>query len=120
MKICISSQGSDLEADVDPRFGRCYCFIFVDTDTLHLDAALNDNAQGMGGVGIRAAQMVVDRGAKAVLTGNCGPNAFQALKAAGIEVFSGVSGKVGQAVEAYKKGSLKAAARSSSGPGKAA
>ena len=43
----------------------------------------------------------------------------KALKAVGIEVFTGVSGKVGQAVEAYKKGSLEAATQPRGGPGKA-
>ncbi|MBW1759768.1 MAG: dinitrogenase iron-molybdenum cofactor biosynthesis protein, partial [Deltaproteobacteria bacterium] len=30
MKIAISSSGRNLDAQVDPRFGRCNCFIVID------------------------------------------------------------------------------------------
>ncbi|HBT03829.1 MAG TPA: dinitrogenase iron-molybdenum cofactor biosynthesis protein, partial [Thermodesulfobacterium commune] len=33
MKICIVSQGKDLEAEIDSRFGRCRYFVFYDTET---------------------------------------------------------------------------------------
>jgi predicted Fe-Mo cluster-binding NifX family protein len=52
--------------------------------------------------------LVADKDAKTVLTGNCGPNAFRTLEAAGIEVVIGATGTVREAVEAYKRGDLKA------------
>jgi len=66
-----------------------------------------------GGAGISAAQGIVDKGVKAVLTGNCGPNAYQVLDAAGIQVITGVSGKVKQAAEDFQTGKLKAASQPS-------
>jgi len=66
-----------------------------------------------GGAGISAAQGIVDKGVKAVLTGNCGPNAYQVLEAAGIQVITGVSGKVKQAAEDFQAGKLKAASQPS-------
>ena len=107
MKICISAQGNDLEAEVDPRFGRCQYFIIVDTDTDEADILENPNKDGMGGVGIQSGQLMTEKQVKVVLTGNVGPNAFQTLQAGGIEVISGVSGKVKEAVEKYKKGKFK-------------
>ena len=60
-----------------------------------------------GGAGIQAAQMVAKTGAEIVITGNMGPNAFETLSAAGIQVFTGASGSVNEAIEKYKKGELK-------------
>jgi predicted Fe-Mo cluster-binding NifX family protein len=106
MKICITAEGATLDSKVDPRFGRCRNFIFFDTDTGSFQAQENANAQFQSGAGIQSAQMVNSRGVKAVLTGNVGPNAFQALSASGIRIYTGVSGTVKDAIEAFKSGKL--------------
>ncbi|MFA5363282.1 MAG: NifB/NifX family molybdenum-iron cluster-binding protein [Candidatus Omnitrophota bacterium] len=108
MKICITSEGKTLDSKVDPRFGRCRDFIFFDTDTGRFESQENTNAQFQGGAGIQSAQLAGSKGAKAVLTGNVGPNAFETLNKAGIEVYLNVSGTVKEAIEAYKSGKLKA------------
>jgi len=107
MKICISSTGKSLDAAVDPRFGRCGVFVFVDTDDMSFSAAENTAAFSGGGAGTKAAQTVSSMGAKAVVTGNIGPNAFTALNAAGIPVYTGASGTVRDATEQFKSGSLR-------------
>jgi len=86
MKIAITSRGPTLDDEVDARFGRCACFLIVDPDTMEVEALENASAALGGGAGIRSAQALADRGAEVVLTGNCGPNAFQTLAAAGIKV----------------------------------
>ncbi|NCO24249.1 MAG: dinitrogenase iron-molybdenum cofactor biosynthesis protein [bacterium] len=107
MKIAITSSGSDLKSEVDPRFGRCAYFILVETDTDEFEAVENTAAQGMGGVGIQSGQIMADREVKTVLTGSCGPNAFQTLQAAGIKVITGVSGTVQEAIDKFKSGDYK-------------
>lgn len=104
MKIAISAAGSNLDAEVDPRFGRCQTFIIIDPETMELEAVENSSASAAGGAGISAAQSIVDRGVQEVLTGNCGPNAYQVLNAAGIKLITGVSGKIKDVVEEYKLG----------------
>ncbi len=106
MKICISSQGNTLDSQVDPRFGRCQYFIIVDTDTLEFESVKNPNIDAMGGAGIQSGQLIASKNVKAVLTGNVGPNAFQTLQAVGIEVITGISGSVKEAIEKYKKGNF--------------
>jgi len=107
MKICVTSEGGNLDSKVDPRFGRCQYFIIADTDTFGFEAVGNPNIESTGGAGIQSAQLVASKKIKAVVTGNVGPNAFQTLQAAGIEVFTGASGTVKEAIEKYKKGEFK-------------
>lgn len=109
MKICITSEGKTLESKVDPRFGRCQNFIFFDTETDKFEAQENNNVQFQGGAGIQSGQLVASKGIKAVLTGNIGPNAHQVLQSAGVVIFTGVSGTVKEAIEAYKSGKYKQA-----------
>lgn len=109
MKICVSSQGDSLESQIDPRFGRCPYFLIVDMDTLEYEAIKNPNIDAMGGAGVQSGQFVISKKVKTVLTGNVGPNAYQTLHTAGIQVITGVSGTVKEALEKFKKGELKIA-----------
>jgi len=107
MKICVSATANSLDAPVDPRFGRCQYFLVVDSETMQFEAIPNMASGAMGGAGIQAAQIIASKGVKALITGNVGPNAFQALSAAGIQIITGAYGTVREAVEKYKKGELK-------------
>ena len=104
MKIAISAMGTDLDANVDPRFGRCQYFVIVDSDTLQFEAVENPNISAMGGAGIQSGQMMADKGVQTILTGNVGPNAFQTLSAAGVQIITGVTGTVKQAIQGFKSG----------------
>ncbi len=115
MNICVTSEGKTLDSKVDPRFGRCCNFIIVDTETGAFEAVENTNSQFQGGAGIQSAQLVASKGVKVVLTGNVGPNAFQTLNAAKIEIYTGVTGTVKEAVESYKSGKLKTTSDASVG-----
>ena len=106
MKVCVTAMGKDLDAEVDPRFGRCQYFIFVDTDTMAFDAVENTAIAAPGGAGIQAAQTVVNKGVDVLISGNIGPNAFQVLSTAGVKVATGAYGTVREAIEMYKSGKL--------------
>jgi len=105
----LSLTGPDLDSLVDPRFGRCQYFLIVDSADMSFEAVPNTNLSLGGGVGIQSGKMVADSGAKVVLTGNMGPNAYQVLSAAGLDVITGVSGTVREAVDQYKQGKFGAA-----------
>ena len=107
MRLVITTTGKDLEALVDPRFGRCEYFIFVDVDNMDFEVLANESAMATGGAGIQAAQTVVEKNIDAVITGHLGPNAYQILTASNIKLFTGASGTVRNSVEKYQKGELK-------------
>jgi predicted Fe-Mo cluster-binding NifX family protein len=107
MKVAVTAQGQDFNSLVDPRFGRARYFILVDTETG--DFSVHDNVQNLNapqGAGIQAAQNVANLGAEAVLTGHAGPKAFATLRAAGIAVYTGVSGAVADAISQCRQGKL--------------
>jgi predicted Fe-Mo cluster-binding NifX family protein/ferredoxin len=109
MKIAVTAAGATLESPLDPRFGRCPYFLIVETDDLSFEVVGNPNVSRDSGAGIQAAQLVADTGARFVITGNCGPNAYQTLSAAGLGVLVGCSGTVRDVVENPKAGRYSAA-----------
>lgn len=107
MKVAVTSAGQNIGDAVDPRFGRAAYILIVDTETMDVEAVDNQkNVQAFKGAGIQAATIVSQKGAEALLTGYCGPNAFKTLEAGGIKVVQDVGGTVQEAVAAYKAGEL--------------
>ena len=107
MKIAITAQENTLTSLVDPRFGRARYFIVADTETGEWQAV--DNTQNLNaaqGAGVQAGANVAELGVEAVLTGHCGPRAFQTLAAAGVKICNNVDGTVEQAIERFKAGDL--------------
>jgi predicted Fe-Mo cluster-binding NifX family protein len=112
MKIAVSSTGQTLDSMVEARFGRCPYFLIVDSATLEFEAIANPSLELGGGAGIQSAQLIADKGASAVLTGHCGPNALKAFEKAGIHVITNVAGSVSQVVQQFTAGSPESTASS--------
>ena len=105
MKIAVSSRGPQLTSEVDPRFGRASYILIVDSETSEIEVLNNSlNANAFKGAGIQAATMVSDKGANVVMTGYCGPKAFEVLAAANIRVVNDVGGTVSEAITRFKTG----------------
>jgi predicted Fe-Mo cluster-binding NifX family protein len=111
MKICITSTGPGLDAEMDPRFGRCQYFIFADPQSLELEVIENPNSETSGGAGIQSAQLVANRGVEAVITGQVGPNAYSTLQAGKVRILTGVTGIVRDLLDKYKKGDFSISAQ---------
>lgn len=91
MRICITSQGDNLESKLDPRFGRCMFFIIWDSATKDFLALPNPNIDVGSGAGIQSAQLVVDQQVQTVITGDVGPKAKNVLQLAGINIVTGMN-----------------------------
>jgi predicted Fe-Mo cluster-binding NifX family protein len=107
MKIAIPASSDNLEANLDPRFGRCQYFLVVDSDSMDFNAIPNDSINAAHGAGIQAAQIIANMGVDVVITGNVGPNAFNVLFASGIKIVTGASGSIKDVIEKFKSGQLK-------------
>jgi predicted Fe-Mo cluster-binding NifX family protein len=116
MSVVVTADGPNLDSKVDPRFGRCAYFVIVDIETMEARGVPNDAKEAMGGAGIQAAQIVDELGGEVVLTGDVGPSAFSALKAAGIDIYIGLTGTVRDAVEKFKNGEAEKALSSTTAP----
>lgn len=103
MKVAISSTGNNLDASLDPRFGRCAYFIFVDSETGEFEAIANTAASQSGGAGIQAATTVVERGARVVISGSVGPKADRALVAGGVQTYTTKAATVRLALEEWQQ-----------------
>jgi predicted Fe-Mo cluster-binding NifX family protein len=106
MKIAVAASAPNLDAAADPRFGRCPYFVVVDAETMEFETLENPAALQGSGAGIAAAQAVANAGAEAVIAGNVGPNAHQALTAGGLKVYAYSGGTVREAVAQWKAGKL--------------
>lgn len=120
MKLCISSSGKDMSSRGATHFGRAPWFLIIDTATMNIETVENTLHAGGRGSGVSAAQLVLDRGAAAVLTGVIGPNAFEALKIAHVDIYEGLSSgdTVREALEKFNKGEYRMAETASGGPGR--
>jgi len=110
MKVAISAQGNDIDALVDPRFGRARWLIIADPESGDWHAHDNTaNADASGGAGVQAGSVVAAEGVTAVITGNVGPNAHKVLAAAGIVIHQAGNGvTVRDAPDTFARGELPA------------
>lgn len=107
MKIAISSSGDSLSAQAHGMFGRCDYFVIVDTETGETTALKNKSADASTGAGPACAQELFNAGVTAAVSGKFGPNAYEALKAAGIAIhLAPPCITVQEALEKFKTGSL--------------
>lgn len=107
MRVILTATSPSIDSSVDGRFGRGSYFIVVDTDTMEWQAHSNAGIGAPGGAGTLAAQFVADQGARAVISGDFGPNAYHALQTAGIGMYLlGTSTSVKDAIQRFKSGQL--------------
>jgi len=106
-KVAFTTSGDGLDAPLDGRFGRAPKFLVYDLDTNTFE--LIDNRQSLNaaqGAGIQAAETIARSGAKALVTGHCGPKAFRVLSAAGVKVYNTDAPTVADALDRYRAGRL--------------
>ncbi|MFO7736122.1 MAG: NifB/NifX family molybdenum-iron cluster-binding protein [bacterium] len=107
MKVAVTTTGKNLDAPFEYRFGRAPGFIIYDTDEKSFEIIDNSmNLKAAQGAGIQAAKDIVKSGATALITGHCGPKAFQILSQKGVQIYNAKVENVAEAVEFFVEGKL--------------
>jgi predicted Fe-Mo cluster-binding NifX family protein len=110
MKIAFTAKENTLDSQIDERFGRARYFLIYDLEKEDYDFIENKQAlDSPSGAGIQAAQIILDQGVSALVTGHCGPKAYKALEAANISIYVQARGEIKDVIQAYKQGKLKKA-----------
>ena len=106
MKVILPVESKSLDAPVCPSFGRTPLFVLFDTESGNHEFLDNGAAASQGGAGIKAAQILVDSGAAALITYRCGENAAEVLNAANIKMYKAQDGSVAENLAKLKDGKL--------------
>jgi len=106
VKIAVSSTGPELSDLVDPRFSKCRYYIFIDTDSREMEVVENTAAYVCVLRDTTTGNLVAGKETDVVLTGHIGRKAAAILLNAGVKIFTGASGKISFAVEAFQAGIL--------------
>jgi predicted Fe-Mo cluster-binding NifX family protein len=111
MKICFTAKETTLDAQTEERFGRAPYFILVESETGAFEAIANPFADGGGGVGPKAAQVLIANNVRALVSGQVGGNAREVLAAAGIAMYTcRAGGSVRDAFDQFKNKTLEQSA----------
>ncbi|MDD2476121.1 MAG: NifB/NifX family molybdenum-iron cluster-binding protein [Dysgonamonadaceae bacterium] len=110
MKIAFTAAGKDWDAMIDPRFGRTEYIVIYDDSSDELSVIDNSAVKNEAhGAGTATSQKIFELSPDILITGNGpGDNAAKALEKMNMKIFVGAQDlTLKQALEAYRKGSLK-------------
>ncbi len=108
MRVAVATTQGGLEDVVSPIFGRCPTFTLVDVENGEVvshEVVQNPYVSAMGGAGIQAAQLVISKGAQAILAGAFGPNASNVFSQGGVQTIP-AQGTVEEKVLEFAAGRL--------------
>ena len=102
MIIAISSTGHSLDSILDERFGRADYLLFFDESDRLIDTIQQGDAAPASGAGIALAQKLAEKKTDVLITGHVGPNAYQVLSEAGIDMVQGKTGTIRDQLAWYR------------------
>ena len=101
MKIAVPSNRPGLDGQVSNRLGSAAHLVIVESGDISFEGLDCPSGASGPGVGVAVLSLAVESGAEALLVGHVAPHIAAALEKQGIEVVTGVSGTVAEAVADY-------------------
>lgn len=106
MKIALPIDEKNLDNQISVSFGRAPYYAIYNTETKTTEYIENTAANAKGGAGIKAAQLVVDSGAKILITPRCGENAADVISDAGIKMYKSENISANENIEKFLNSDL--------------
>lgn len=106
MKIAIPVDNNKLESTISNSFGRAAYFLIYETENKNVLFLDNSAIASQGGAGIKAAQTIVDSGAKVLIAPQCGENAAKVIQAANIKIYKNENKTITDTINAFTEGKL--------------
>jgi predicted Fe-Mo cluster-binding NifX family protein len=103
---CEDAQG--LDGLMSGHFGRCSFYTLVDVEKDEVkNVIVIENPYASNHIPGKVPEFIRDQKAHVMIAGGIGPRAIDLFSGFGIEVHTGVSGRVKDVLEAYLKGDVK-------------
>ncbi len=106
MNIGIVSTEPDLDSEIVTDFGHSFFLLIVDLDTMQYESFLSSDIDVVRGIGLKTAQLLVNKSAEVLVTHLCGTFCYETLSMTGIKVITNANGKVRDVIDQFKKGKL--------------
>jgi predicted Fe-Mo cluster-binding NifX family protein len=100
MIIAIPTEDKNMDKNVYPSFGRAPFFLLYNTDTQESQYLDNSAVMSQGGAGIRAAQVIADNRARALIVPRCGENAEKVLTGAQVLIYKAIDASIKDNIDA--------------------
>lgn len=106
MIIGLPVNTDNLEKGVSPSYGRAPFYYIYDSETKEGKFVDNPAATEAGGVGIKAAQLIIDLKVDTLITPRLGDHAAQVLNEAEVELYKSEGDNIMENIEACLEGKL--------------
>jgi len=106
MKVAIPVNEKTMDGGLCQSFGRTPYYLIYDLESKEENFIDNSAAASQGGAGIKAAQTIVDSGAKALITFRCGENAADVINAGEIKMYKAIDDSIQSNIDNLIAGKL--------------
>lgn len=106
MIIGLPVDKNTMDANISTQFGRTEFFLIYNTDNEESLFINNEAMNALGGAGIKAAQLIVDKKVDAIISPRLGQNAFDVINGAGIKIYTSESNSIKENIAKLNDGNL--------------